>query len=100
MARYAYAITMETPLGDRCGQLLLECEQGICQGVMTLLGTRSSITGTLEPGGQCELRGLLCTLLRTIPYTAAGVMKPERLSLTLKAGSRCYRLDGERKERA
>ncbi|MGN1018729.1 MAG: hypothetical protein ACI4O7_00010 [Aristaeellaceae bacterium] len=98
MARYCYAITMETPLGDRRGQLSLDCEHGICQGVMTLLGTRSSITGTLEPGGKCELRGLLCTLLQTIPYTAAGMLNPERLSLTLRAGSRCFRLDGEGKE--
>ncbi|MGN0747100.1 MAG: hypothetical protein ACI4ML_10530 [Aristaeellaceae bacterium] len=99
MARYAYAITMKTPLGERRGQLSLDCEQGVCQGVMTLLGTRSGITGTLEPGGQCELRGLLCTLLRTIPYTAAGMLKPERLSLTLKAGNRSYPLDGEGKGR-
>lgn len=43
--------------------------------------------------------GLLCTLLQTIPYTAAGVLQPERLSLTLKAGSRSFRLDGEGKVR-
>lgn len=98
MARYCYAIIMKTPLGDRLGQLSLDCEQGICHGVMTLLGTRSGITGTLEPGGRCELRGLLCTLLQTIPYTAAGIMNPERLSLTLRAGSRSFRLDGEGKE--
>ena len=96
MARYSYAIIMETSLGDRRGQLSLDCEQGNCQGVMTLLGTRSSLTGTPEPGGQCELRGLLCTLLQTIPYTAAGVLLPERLSLTLKAG---FRLNGEGEER-
>ena len=59
MVRYSYAIIMKTSLGDRRGQLSLDCEQGNCQGVMTLLDTRSSITGTPEPGGQCELRGLL-----------------------------------------
>lgn len=100
MARYSYVITMKTPLGERRGQLWLECEQGLCQGVMTLLGTQTSISGTIDASGRCELQGLLCTLLRTISYTAAGALEPERLSLTLQAGNHSYPLDGKRKERA
>lgn len=100
MARYSYLITMKTQLGERRGQLWLECEQGLCQGVMTLLGTQTRISGTLASDGRCQLQGLLCTLLRTIAYTAAGTLEPERLSLTLQAGSHSYPLDGKRKERA
>lgn len=100
MARFSYAITMKTPLGDRRGQLSLDCEQGLCQGMMTLLGTRTSIHGTLDENGRCELKGMLCTLLRALPYTASGMLGQDRLTLMLQAGNHSYAIDGQRKELA
>lgn len=98
MAHYLYDITMKTPLGDRRGQLSLDCENGHCQGSMTLLGTKTGIQGTLDETGHCELQGELRTLLRSLPYAASGTLQPDRLSLTLVAGGHGYAIRGQGKE--
>lgn len=98
MDLYAYAITLKTPLGDRRGQLLLDCENGRCQGILTLLGVQTGVRGTLDETGRCELQGELRTLLRSLPYAASGTLLPDRLSLTLVAGGHSYAIHGQRKE--
>lgn len=99
MAHYLYDITMKTPLGDRSGQLFLNCENRQCQGMLTLLGAKTHIQGTLDEKGCCELRGELRTLIRSLPYLASGTLLPDRLSLTLLAGGHNYAVQGRgRKE--
>lgn len=98
VAHYLYDITMKTPLGDRIGQFLLDCENCYCQGMLTLLGTKTGIQGTLDETGHCELQGELRTLLRSLPYAASGTLLPDRLSLTLVAGGHGYAIHGQRRE--
>lgn len=98
MAQYFYAITMKTPLGDRRGSLLLDCEDGQCRGILSLLGTKTGLRGTLDETGRCELRGELRTLLRSLPYLASGTLLPDRLTLTLVAGGHGYPIDGQRRD--
>lgn len=98
MAQYVYAITMKTPLRDRIGQLLLDCEDRQCQGMLTLLGKKTRIQGTLDEMGHCELKGELRPLLRSLPYAATGTLQPDWLTLTLRAGGRGYAIHGQRKE--
>lgn len=96
--RYSYAITMKTPLGERKGQLSLDCGNGWCQGMLTLLGAQTFVQGTLDENWRCELKGELRTLLRSLPFAASGTLRPDRLSLMLLAGGRSYPIDGQRKE--
>lgn len=98
VAHYLYDITMKTPLGDRRGQLSLDCENGYCHGILTLLGTKTSLHGTLDEARRCELQGELRTLLRSLPYAASGMLLPDRLSLMLLAGGHSYAIHGQRKE--
>lgn len=98
MAQYFYDITMKTPLGDRHGQLSLDCENRRCHGTMTLLGTKTGLRGTLDETGRCELQGELRTLLRSLPYAASGALQSDRLTLTLVAGGRSYPIHGQGKE--
>lgn len=98
VAHYFYDITMKTPLGDRSGQLFLNCENRQCQGMLTLLGTKTGIQGTLDETGHCELQGELRTLLRSLPYAASGTLLTDRLSLTLVAGGHGYAIHGKGKE--
>ena len=98
MAHYLYSITMKTLIGERYGELMLECLQGTCSGFMTLLGTRHSIMGEIQPNGKGQFSGMLQTLIRKHPFTIEGSFLPERVEARMLCENKAYRLHGQRKE--
>ena len=93
-----YDIRMHTPLGDRCGQLRAQVQDGKLQGDLSLLGRTQPIDGTVSADGLWEFRGTLVTLLNIIDYRATGAMAGETLQLSLEGKGQTYMVTGTLRE--
>lgn len=98
MGNYLYTITMKTPIGERCGELILTSLEGMCVGSMRLMGVCNTVVGEIRPDGSGSLSGTLQTLLRKRPFIARGCFIPEGLRMELECGNRRYPVSGKRKE--
>ena len=89
-----YDIRMHTPLGDRCGQMRAQVQDGRLWGEMSLLGRTQAIDGTITADGRLEFRGTLVTLLNIIDYCATGTMTGDTLRLSLEGKGQSFAVTG------
>ena len=95
--QYYYTITMNTPAGLRYGNLLLNIKQDDISGYLDILNHKNSLSGKLLEHGQCELRGVIISLMRQLKYTAVGKFDSYSIQLTLKERNSSYQLYGTAK---
>ena len=78
-----YMISMHTPVGIRHGTISLRIDQKRVTGQLNILRHCKPFEGTIDEFGNCRLHGSLTTLMRTVPYTAAGHIGLDTLNLSL-----------------
>lgn len=93
-----YDIRMCTPLGERCGKLRAQVQDGKLQGELSLLGKTQPIDGTVSADGLWEFQGKLITLLSTIDYRATGRRAGNTLRLSLEGNGQTYAVVGTLRE--
>ena len=98
MMQYNYDITLDAPLGKKCGLLVLNAIAGDCRGVLSLMSFSNPVRGTVHADGACTLMGRMRALMRNLPFTAEGRIDLESLELTLHWGGRSYALHGSIRE--
>ena len=89
-----YDIRMHTPLGDRCGQMRVQVQDGRIWGEVSLLGRTQAIDGTVSADGHVEFQGTLVTLLNIIDYRATGMMNGNALLLSLEGQGQTFAVTG------
>lgn len=97
--QYCYTITMVTPAGIRHGNLVLNISQKDISGYLDILNHRNPLSGKLLKQGQCELTGMLISLMRQSKYTAVGEFDSYSIQLTLKEQKNSYQLYGIARDR-
>lgn len=91
---YTYEVTLDAPLGQKRGVLVLNAIAGDCRGVLSLMSFSNPVHGSVDADGACTLMGRMRTLMRNLPFTAEGQIDLESLELTLHWGGRSYALHG------
>lgn len=92
--RYCYTVTMVTPAGLRHGNLELNINQQDISGCLDILNHKNPLSGKILEHGQCELKGILISLMRRSNYTAVGKFDSHSIQLTLKGQKNSYPLYG------
>lgn len=94
MCRYAYKISMQTPLGERRGTMLVNIEGQSARGYIDIFGRKGFFEGEIGEDGQYCLHGRIITLIRTINYRATGRADGDRIALTLESERNTLYLTG------
>ena len=95
MWSHRYDVTMRTPIGPRYGTMTVVVDGGEVRGTLRILKRANPFAGTIDETGQCRFRGELTTLMRAIPYEAAGRITREALRLRLKGATESFDVSGK-----
>lgn len=93
--QYTYDITLDAPLGQKCGILVLSAITGEFRGVLSLMTFHNPVYGAANSGGECTLMGRMRTLMQNLPFTAEGKIHPDGLELTVHWDGKNYPLHGK-----
>ncbi|MGN0406138.1 MAG: hypothetical protein ACI4F1_13000 [Bariatricus sp.] len=94
MHRYIYDIVLETPIGDRKGNLVLKGEEEEVEGFCTLLGFTQPCSGEIGRDGRCRLRGQLKTFMTRYDYIGTGYADQDKIDLILRSGGKKFYMTG------
>lgn len=89
-----YDIILHTPLGKKKGELKAKIENGKLTGFLSLFGHTELIEGTVDENGKCSLRGKFITLIKSVDFTANGIIGYDVLRLAVKGERNCYEMMG------
>ena len=91
---------MQVPIGERCGTMSWEEENGSLSGVLEIMGYQNPFTGRITSGDgfvsekTVVLEGKMVTPVREIPYTAEGYVTGGRITLQLQEPRHTYFIEG------
>ncbi len=91
-----FNITMYVPLGIRHGTIQFNEEHSAIRGLLDVLGSKDTFTGTLTEDGAVEFTGTMTSLLHTFSYLAKGTIKGSQLQLTVTGDRYSFRISGEK----
>ncbi len=91
---FLYDITLSVPLGIRYGTMLIHQDSTRITGEMSILGNKSSFSGS-QSGNEFFITGTLKTLLREISYQGNGTFLNGQLNLLLHSSHSVYKLTGK-----
>lgn len=90
----SYDVMMQTPIGVRYGTMSVTVDDSIIDGVLDILKRSNPFHGKIDEKGDCQIKGELTTLMRIIPYDAAGRITKETLVLKLKGQRESFDIFG------
>ena len=94
MGRHYYDVIMRTPIGARYGRISVTIENNKIDGILVILKKSNPFCGSINENGDCQIKGEVKTLLRTIPYDATGKITEENIVLKLKSEHEIFDLSG------
>lgn len=89
-----YDIVMKTPLGERYGTIVLNCENNRLFGEIDLLKASQPFAGMVDENGNCSFCGTLISLVRTIAYKAVGKISENAIDLMLTGERNEFHITG------
>jgi hypothetical protein len=90
MVERKFKICLRAPLGNRSGTMLLCEEDGRVDGWLNIMNKRNRFSGILSDGKNLTISGVIRTLVSTLHYTAAGMIRDQSIFLNLKTDSGAY----------
>lgn len=89
-----YNIIMQTSIGARYGTMSVTVDNSKIDGMMNILKKANPFSGTIDDKGDCQIHGEITTLMRTIPYEAAGRITKGGLHLKIEGEQECFDVSG------
>ena len=96
MERVCYAVMLQSQLGPRAGELMLQEDTQAVSGYLSLLGRRSQFSGSVLQRGKYLISGDLRSPVDREPYDAIFTIRDGRLSGGLITRHGCWDLTGVR----
>lgn len=81
-----------TPIGDYPARLQLDIENGAVSGVFSMMGHQHPFSGGALENGNISLSMTVSTPLGTIPFTARGTFRENKLDCSAKTRLGLFRL--------
>lgn len=94
MPEWKYDIIMQTQLGERYGTMSAVADDNRLNGTINIFGHSEPFWGVIDKDGNCEIKGKLITLMRTIEYVATGIIRPETVSLLMQGERNVLEING------
>ena len=94
MKRVCYAVMLQSQLGPRAGELVLQEDTQAVSGYLSLLGYRSHFSGSVLKTGKYLISGDLRTPVDQEPYDAIFTVRDGRLTGGLITCHGCWDLTG------
>ncbi len=91
-----YMVVLQSQLGPRAGELLLQEENQSVSGSFSLLGHRNRFSGSVLESGKYFISGTLRSPVDWEPYDAIFTIREDRLSGGLITPHGCWDLTGVR----
>lgn len=89
-----YDVIMRTSIGARYGTMTVIVDHNNVDGILDILKKANPFHGKINENGDCQIKGDLTTLMRTVPYDATGRITKEALLLKLKGERESFELSG------
>ena len=96
MKKVCYAVMLQSQLGPRAGELMLQEDTQAVSGYLSLLGHRSRFSGSVLRSGKYLISGVLHSPVDQEPYDAIFTVQDGRLSGGLITRHGCWDLTGVR----
>lgn len=96
MKKLFYIVVLQSQLGPRAGELLLQEDNQAVSGSFSLLGHRNRFSGSLLESGKYFISGTLRSPVDLEPYDAIFTIQDGRLSGGLITPHGCWDLTGVR----
>lgn len=90
----SYNIIMQTTIGARYGTITVFINHSKVNGMLDILKKANPFHGKINEKGDCQIKGELTTLMRTIPYNATGRLTKDTLVLNLKGERESFKIFG------
>lgn len=90
-----YNISMQTPIGKKHGLITVSSDGGVIRGILSVLNHSEPFEGMIDQNGCCSIKGKIVTLLKTVQYTANGVINEENIRLKVEAVNKIFEVTGE-----
>ena len=94
MERSLFMVVLQSQLGPRAGELLLQEEAGTVSGELCLLSRRNRFSGSVLQSGKYLISGALRSRVDKEPYDAIFTVHQGRLSGGLVTRHGCWDLTG------
>lgn len=94
MKEQRYNISFHTPIGMKQGVMFVMFEENHIKGKMELLQQQVPFSGNIKENGDCQIRGYIKSLMRTIEYIATGKITKNKVFLNLKGGKHTFTISG------
>ena len=94
MKKVCYAVMLQSQLGPRSGELMLQEDTQVVSGYLSLLGYRNRFFGSVLQSGKYLISGTLQSPVDKEPYDAIFTVQDGRLSGGLIPRHGCWDLTG------
>lgn len=94
MKKVCYTVILQSQLGPRAGELLLQEESGTVSGELCLLSRRNRFSGSVLQSGKYLISGALRSRVDKEPYDAIFTVHQGRLAGGLVTRHGCWDLTG------
>ena len=94
MKKVCYTVVLQSQLGPRAGELLLQEEAGTVSGELCLLRRRNRFSGSVLQSGKYLISGALRSQVEKLPYDAIFTIHQGRLSGGMVTRYGCWDLTG------
>ncbi len=89
-----YDICMYTLLGKKYGKMFAQISRQKLDGWLEIMNHREAFEGVIDENGNCKISGVFVTLIHSVPYTAAGIISDDTVSLKLWDSRNTFELSG------
>ena len=96
MKKVCYAVMLQSQLGPRAGELMLQENARVVSGYLQLLGHQNRFSGSVLQEGKYLISGALRSPVDKEPYDALFTVRDGRLSGGLITRHGCWDLTGVR----
>jgi len=94
VTKICYAVMLQSQLGPRSGELLLQVDARVVSGTLSLLGHRNQFSGSVLQNGKYLISGALRSPVDKEAYDAIFTVRDGRLSGGLITRHGCWDLTG------
>ena len=96
MKKVCYAVMLQSQLGPRAGELMLQENAQVVSGYLRMLGHQNRFSGSVLQEGKYLISGALRSPVDKEPYDALFTVQDDRLSGGLITRHGCWDLTGVR----
>lgn len=96
MEKLLFMVVLQSQLGPRAGELVLQEDESTVTGSFSLLGHRNRFSGSVLQSGKYFISGTLRSPVDLEPYDAIFTVREDRLSGGLITPHGCWDLTGVR----